>query len=242
VAGDAVAFVRSLLAVFAVLPGLLAGFVVTLVTLSRRRGLNATLAVWGRLGTAAAGISFDIQGADHLESARPAVFVFNHQSTVDPLMITALIRHDFVGIAKKEMRRNVFFGPAFAWAGVVFIDRFHHARALEQLKPAVVALAAGYSVVVAPEGTRGIDGSIGRFKKGAFHLAMQAGRPVVPVVLLNSRAVMPRGGRLIRAATVRVVVHEPIATDAWSEETLDREVNNIEELFRSTVGQRYSIN
>ena len=97
-------------------------------------------------------------------------------------------------------------------------------------------------MVVAPEGTRSTDGSIGRFKKGAFHLAMQAGRPVVPVVLANSHAVMPQGGRLIHAATVRVVVHEPIATETWSEETLDREVNKIEELFRSPVGQRDSIN
>ena len=230
------ALLRSLLALLAILPGLLTGFLVGGFTLDRRRAINASLRTWAWLGPLAAGIRFDIEGAEYLDTVRPAVFVFNHQCTIDPLLIVALLRHDIVGIAKREIRRNPVLGPAFAWADVVFVDRFDHERALEQLSPARDALARGLSVAIAPEGTRSWDAALGTFKKGAFHLAMSAGVPVVPIVFHDSQKLMPKGARLMRPGCVRVTVMEPVDTKTWLPENLDNTVGALEGEYRRLLG------
>lgn len=227
---------RTLLALAAVLPGLAAGAAIGLVTWDRRRGINRAIALWGDLGCAAAGIRLEVEGAEWLERARPAVFVINHQSGVDPILVCKLLRRDFVGVAKREIRRNPLLGPAFAFAGTFFLDRADHEHALETLRPAAERLRGGLSLAIAPEGTRSQGRGPGRFKKGGFRLAMQARVPVVPIVLLNSADVLPRGGWIMRAARVRVVVHPPIPTDDWAPETLDAHLDALRELYRSTLG------
>jgi putative phosphoserine phosphatase/1-acylglycerol-3-phosphate O-acyltransferase len=82
-----------------------------------RRWTNVASATWGELGTALAGLDVRVIGEEHLWSSRPAVFIFNHQSAVDMLLLCRLLRRDFVGISKQEMRRNPIFGPFMALAG-----------------------------------------------------------------------------------------------------------------------------
>jgi putative phosphoserine phosphatase/1-acylglycerol-3-phosphate O-acyltransferase len=146
-----------------------------------------------------------------------------------------LLRRDIVGVAKQEIRRNLIFGPAFALAGVVFIDRFHHDRAVAALAPAVDALRQGISIVLAPEGTRSATPRPGRFKKGAFHLAMAAGVPIVPIVFRNSLDALPKHGVIVRPTTVEVVVHPPIPTTDWTPAGLDDEIAAIHRLYEETL-------
>ena len=63
-----------------------------------------------------------VTGEEHVWSHRPAVFIFNHQSAIDTLILAKILRRDFVAVAKKEVRRHPILGPAFAFAGTVFID------------------------------------------------------------------------------------------------------------------------
>jgi putative phosphoserine phosphatase/1-acylglycerol-3-phosphate O-acyltransferase len=138
-----------------------------------------------------------------------------------------LVRRDVTGVGKKEIRRNPIFGPLFGAAGVVFIDRADRGKAIEALKPAVEALRQGRSLAIAPEGTRSATPRLGRFKKGAFHMAMQAGVPIVPVVFRNVLDALPRDAVVIRPATIEALVLPPIDTSGWSVETLDREIQAI---------------
>src|SRR5262249_35007455 len=151
-------------------------------------------------------------------------FIFNHQSGIDMLLLCKLLRRDIVGIAKQEMRSNPIFGPAFALAGTVFVDRFNHDKAIQALQPAVEALREGLSIAIAPEGTRSPTPRLGRFKKGAFHMAMAANVPVVPIVFRNALDALPKHAAVVRPATVEVVVHPPIPTTKWTAETLDQEI------------------
>ena len=227
--------VRTLLALVAILPGLFAGLAVQLVTGDRRRAVNRALDVWGRWGTRAAGIRLEVEHAERLEEPRPAVFVLNHRSGVDPILACALLRRDLFAIAKHELRRNPLLGPAFAFAGVAFVKRAEPAQALRALEPAVEAIRSGLSLVVAPEGTRTSGAALGSFKKGAFRVAMAAGVPVVPIVIANAADVLPRGGWLMRPATVRVSVLEPFATASWSLDTLDGEIERVREAFEERL-------
>jgi putative phosphoserine phosphatase/1-acylglycerol-3-phosphate O-acyltransferase len=228
---------RTLLALAAIAPGLVAGLATWLLTRDRRRARNRAFALWGDLGTRAAGIRLEVRGTEHLR-VRPAVFVLNHQSGVDPILVCALLRRDFVAVAKREIRRNPVLGPAFAFAGVVFVDRFDHDRALHALEPAVRVLRSGTALALAPEGTRSRGETLGRFKKGAFRLAMAAGAPLVPIVIHDSARVLPRGSWIMRAGTVRVTVLPPVPTREWTLEGLDGEIAALEARYRGTLEGR----
>jgi putative phosphoserine phosphatase / 1-acylglycerol-3-phosphate O-acyltransferase len=227
---------RTALAYASLLPATLTGVGVALLNRSRRDGVNLAASTWSDLASALAGIDLRVEGEDHLWSHRPAVFLFNHQSGVDTLLIAKLLRRDFTGVGKQELRTHPVFGPAFAFAGVVFIDRGDTQKAIEALTPAVTALREGRSIAIAPEGTRSRTGKLGRFKKGAFHIAMQAGVPIVPIVFRNALDVLPRGAVVLRPATVEVVVLPPIDTRGWTRENLDEHIEEIRDSYLEVLG------
>jgi putative phosphoserine phosphatase/1-acylglycerol-3-phosphate O-acyltransferase len=138
-----------------------------------------------------------------------------------------LTRRDVTGVGKQEIRRNPIFGPLFGAAGVVFIDRANSAKAIEALAPAVEALRHGRSLVIAPEGTRSPTPRLGRFKKGAFRMAMQAGVPIVPVIFRNVLDAMPKNAIVVRPTTIEAVVLPPVDTSDWTLERLDEEIDAI---------------
>jgi putative phosphoserine phosphatase/1-acylglycerol-3-phosphate O-acyltransferase len=228
--------VRTTLAIGSFLSSVLLGLpVAALDGGDPRRWVNVAATTWGELGTALAGIDVQVTGESHLWSARPAVFIFNHQSAVDMLLLCKLLRRDFVGISKQEVRNNPIFGPFLALAGTVFIDRANRTKAIEALKPAVDALKSGLSIAIAPEGTRMPTPRLGRFKKGAFHIAMAAGVPIVPIVFRNTLDALPKHGIVLRPSTVEVVVHPPISTEGWHHDELDDRIAEIERLYAETL-------
>ena len=165
-----------------------------LLNRSRRDAVNLAVTTWGEFGSALAGIDIRIKGEHHLWEQRPAVFLFNHQSAIDVLIIAKLLRRDFTAIAKQEIANNPLVGPVFRVADTVFVDRRNQEKAIEALKPVVNTLRGGLSVAIAPEGTRSSGDRLGVFKKGPFHIAMQAGVPIVPIVIHNATDVLPKGG------------------------------------------------
>ena len=195
-----------------------------LLNRSRRDAVNLAVTTWGEFGSALAGIDIRINGEHHLWEQRPAVFLFNHQSAIDVLIIAKLLRRDFTAIAKQEIARNPLVGPVFRVADTVFVDRRNQEKAIEALKPVVNTLRDGLSVAIAPEGTRSSGDRLGVFKKGPFHIAMQAGVPMVPIVIHNASDVLPKGGFFIRPSVVHVDVLAPVSTDDWSAETIDKHV------------------
>mgnify|MGYP000919558910 FL=1 len=179
-----------------------------------------------------------VAGREHLEEHRPCVFVFNHQSKLDVPVLIHLLRHDFTGVAKKEVRTVPVMGQIFDMAGMVFIDRGDSAKARQQLEPAVRKLREeGVSLVLAPEGTRSPTPRLGPFKKGAFHIAMQAEVPIVPIVLRNTGELMWRGAQLIAPGTVEVQVLPPVDTSSWTPQTVDDHVAEVRQQFLTTLAE-----
>jgi putative phosphoserine phosphatase/1-acylglycerol-3-phosphate O-acyltransferase len=99
------------------------------------------------------------------------------------------------------------------------------------LAPAVNALREGRSLVIAPEGTRSPTPRLGRFKKGAFHMAMQAGVPIVPVVFRNVLDALPKDALVVRPATIEALVLPPVNTSDWTTENLDDEIRAIRDRY-----------
>ena len=204
---------------------------------SRRDAVNLAVTAWGEFGSALAGIDIRVNGEHHLWSSRPAVFLFNHQSAIDVLIIARLLRRDFTAIAKEELARNPLAGPVFRVADAVFVDRKNHDKAIESLKPVVRTLRDGLSVAIAPEGTRSVGDNLGPFKKGPFHIAMQAGVPIVPIVIHNASDVLPKGAFFVRPAPVQVDVLPPVDTTGWKPESVDDYVAEVRAMFLEELGR-----
>ncbi|MAE93874.1 MAG: HAD-IB family hydrolase [Deltaproteobacteria bacterium] len=222
---------RSALALASLLPSVVVGTTVGLINRSQREAVNVAGSMWSDLSMALSGVDLRVEGEEHLWTHRPAVFIFNHQSALDAPLMLKMVRRDVTGVGKKEIANNPIFGPIGKAAGAVFIDRADRARAIEALEPAVDALKQGRSLIIAPEGTRQPTPRLGRFKKGAFHMAMQAGVPIVPVVFRNALDALPKDALVIRQAVVEAVVLPPVDTSSWTRETLDDEIAAIRDRY-----------
>ncbi|MEM6800109.1 MAG: HAD-IB family hydrolase, partial [Bacteroidota bacterium] len=230
-------FVRTGLALGSLAPAAVSAVTRGALGLSFQEGVNSLMASVGDLVVAAAGIELVVKGQENLWSQRPAVFIFNHQSSADLFIVSKLIRKDATGIAKKELKNMPIIGQLMMASGVIFIDRKNREKAIEAMKPAVEALKSGTSIIIFPEGTRSKDYKLGSFKKGAFHLAMQAKVPIVPVVIRNAHDAMPRGSNLLRSVAIEVIAMPPISTKRWKKEHLDRHIHKIREMFLKELGQ-----
>ncbi len=227
---------RTGLAVGSIYPSILKGIGTGVFHLSQRKGINATYATMGDLGCRMAALDLVIKGKENLERARPAVFCFNHQSNADMFILMKLLRHDFTAIAKKELAVPPF-GPILKHLGVVFVDRKDRKKAIEAMKPAVESLKNGVSIAVAPEGTRSRTTKLGPFKKGPFHLAMQAGVPIIPIVIKNAHHALPKGSSLVRPTTIEVVVLDPVDLSNWKRKNLDKHIEKVRNMFLFELDQ-----
>ena len=227
---------RTGMTLTSVAPAVFLGMYSGLLSRDWKKGTNSMMATMGDLGTWVAGIRLVVKGDENIWKKRPAVFIFNHQSNVDLLIIAKLLRKNAVGIAKKELEYTPL-GPIFKAAGMIFIDRSNKEKAIEAMQPAVEALQNGTSVGLAPEGTRSYDYKLGKFKKGAFHLAMQAKVPIVPIVIKNAHDAMPRGSSVVRPAIVEVAVLKPIPTKNWKRKDLDKNIEKVRNKFLKELDQ-----
>ncbi|MDP6978884.1 MAG: HAD-IB family hydrolase [Myxococcota bacterium] len=221
----------------ALAPAAMIGIPAAIASGSLRRGMDMMMSTYADLSNALTGVELQVKGEQHLWSARPAIFIFNHQSGLDAMIMARLVRRDVVGVAKRELKDQPIIGQLADLAGTVFIERGDRMKAVESLKNAEAAIRRGLSIMIAPEGTRSATKRLGRFKKGAFRMALETGAPIVPVVIKNALDALPRHAMVVRPATVEVVVHPPIPVDDWTLEDLDDRIDEVRELYQRTLDE-----
>jgi putative phosphoserine phosphatase/1-acylglycerol-3-phosphate O-acyltransferase len=232
-------YLRTALTMASLFPAAAKGFLTGTRGRSWDQGRNSMMASFGDLAARLAGINLAVKGEEKIWASRPCVFILNHQSNADMIIASKLLRKDTVGIGKKEIQKMPVLGQILtASKGMIFIDRTNKEKAIEAMKPAVDALKSGTSVVIFPEGTRSYDYSLGQFKKGAFHLAMQAKVPIVPIVIENAHDVMPRGRNIIKPATICITVLDPVPTKTWKKADLAKHIKKIRDQYLEVMGQK----
>jgi 1-acyl-sn-glycerol-3-phosphate acyltransferase len=158
------------------------------------------------------GVRLKVEYHAELRADQPYVFMVNHASSIDIWASFRVIPFRVRMIAKKQLARIPLFGWVM-WAGrFIFIDRQSATAARRSIQDAGRRIASGCSVLIFPEGTRTRDGQLGEFKKGGFHLAMEAGVPIVPIALQGTRELMPRGSLRVKSGTVKAIVGAPVPT------------------------------
>lgn len=181
------------------------------------------------------GVQVEVVGKENLWNHRPCIFALNHQSKFDMFAMMYLVRRDFTGVAKIEARKVPGFGYFMEMADVAFLDRSDSGKAINALKPAVERLKRGLSLCIAPEGTRSWTPKVGPFKKGPFHLAMQAGVPIVPVVFRNTGEIMGRNDQTMRSGLLQVAVLSPVDVSDWKVEELDQRIADVRQRYVDTL-------
>ena len=161
------------------------------------------------LGMYTMGVKFDVidNGEAILNNNRPVVFLVNHQTELDVLLLGSIWPKHCSVTAKKSLRNVPFLGWFMILSGAIFIDRVDRSQAVKAFEGAAKAMREKrQSVVIFPEGTRSYSAEpmLLPFKKGAFHLAIQAGVPIVPIVAENYNHILNVKARSFNTGTIRV--------------------------------------
>jgi 1-acyl-sn-glycerol-3-phosphate acyltransferase len=165
---------------------------------------------WARTLLAVAGISVRVLHPERLAKGRSFVIVANHESFCDILVLLANLPMQVRFLAKRSVFQVPVLGWSIAAAGFVPVDRGDRSRGAETVEAALERLSGGRSLVIFPEETRTRTGDLLPFKRGAAHLALKSGLPILPVALAGTYRVLKRGSLVITPGVVAMSVGEPI--------------------------------
>lgn len=170
-----------------------------------------------------AGAKIKLVGFDKIDPAETYIFMSNHVSNLDPPVLVPLIPRRTSVLAKKEIWRIPILGKALDLAEIVPVERSNRDAALQSIRRAGEVMRHGINMTIYPEGTRSPDGRLLPFKKGPFHLAAETGFPIVPVTILGTEEMMPKGHNIVKSGTATLVFHSPIDPKQFStrEELMD---------------------
>jgi len=181
------------------------------------------------------GVTFKIEDPnDYLGTTRPAVFIGNHQTELDVLMLGYMFPKYCSVTAKKSLKSTPFLGWFMSLSGTVFIDRANTADARHAMAGAAEEIQKDkQSVYMFPEGTRSYskEPMLLPFKKGAFHLAVQAGVPIVPVVVENYSNILYLKEWKFHSGEITMKVLKPIETKGLKTSDVEDLTRDIRDLM-----------
>jgi 1-acyl-sn-glycerol-3-phosphate acyltransferase len=197
------------------------------------RTVHRIATLWARILLWISSVNTEVVGRENILHGRSQIFMSNHQSGFDILIVLAHIDTYFAWIAKKELFSIPVFGDAMRKGGYIPIDRKNFVRAMRSISDAALIIREGKSVMTFPEGTRSMDNQIHPFKKGVFHLALKAGVPIVPVTIIGSGDIMPKKSFRVHPGKITMVIDKPIDVTGYSEETVDELLSRVYEVVAS---------
>lgn len=176
-----------------------------------------------------------IDGTEHIQPGQSYVFVANHQSMFDVWLVYGWLPVVFKWLMKAELRKVPFVGTGCKAAGHIFIDRRNAKAAMESLQEVEKQLVNGVCTVIFPEGTRSLNGEVGRFKRGAFQIAMDLGLPVIPLSLDGCFEVLPKGKPFVNRHSVHMHIGEAIDLKQFKDAEGKPDANAAIEAVREAV-------
>ncbi|MFH1050666.1 MAG: lysophospholipid acyltransferase family protein [bacterium] len=202
----------------------------------RRYWKNSTK--WGTLILKVFNINVEIAGLEKLDKNTTYIFASNHQSLLDiPILFYSLQDFNYVIMYKKELEKIFLFGRNMKISPFIAVDRADPRNAMASIETTLKQMKENDCPVIFPEGTRSLDGKLANFKRGAFLLASRSKMPIVPIAIIGSSDVLPKGTLKIKTrSTVKVVFNAPVENDKDMDRNDERELmNKVHTIIKSSI-------
>ncbi|MGQ9615028.1 MAG: lysophospholipid acyltransferase family protein [Spirochaetota bacterium] len=209
--------------------------VLPVVALIRKRAdfIHSNIRLWSKLLLRfLCMVDVEVEGEENINRGHNYIIISNHRSFTDILVGSAAIPIQFRWLAKRSLFRIPLVGTAMRMAGYIPVDREHSVSASRSLQRVKEALKRGISVWIFPEGTRTRMEKLGRFKRGAFLVAIESGKPILPVTLIDTDNIFYRPF-IIKGKRVKVVIGKPLDPDSFDKE--GKTVHEITDYLVSSV-------
>jgi 1-acyl-sn-glycerol-3-phosphate acyltransferase len=204
--------------------------IMMILTLNGDTGVWIARRLWSPFLIWISGSKMTVIGRDHVDPARPTVYVSNHQSTLDIPALFVAVPVNFRFVAKSQLRWVPLLGW-YMWAGGhVFVDRGNRRGAISSLRAAAERIRRGRSILMYAEGTRSADGRILPFKKGPFALALEAGVAVCPITIEGTASIMPKNRWRVTPGEIKVKIGAPIDAKAYASRGRDALMRDVREV------------
>jgi 1-acyl-sn-glycerol-3-phosphate acyltransferase len=212
--------------------------IVTAFIVRKEDPVHNVASFWAKLILLASRTKVTVHGLSNIDSSKSYIYMCNHQSNFDIPVLLARLPVQFRWLAKAELFKIPIFSRGMRSAGYISIDRFNQESAFESISEAARRIKAGVSVMIFPEGTRSRDGKIRPFKKGGFVLAVDAGVPIIPIVLHGTYSLMPQDKLRIYSGHVHMDILKPIDSSGYTRETKDDLIEQVRTIICDVFDQR----
>lgn len=202
--------------------------------------LDWSLKTWSTISLWGAWSKVRAHGLERIEPHEPHIFMSNHLSWLDILVLGRVVPQSRF-VAKVELFRIPIFGGAMHAADMIPMDRRNRKAAFSAYDKAARIIRGGTSIIVFPEGTRGLDYRIRPFKKGPFVLAIAAGVPIIPVLIHGTLEAMPTGTYKPRGTPVDVHFLEPVSVAGLTYEDRDRLAAEVRARMEAAMESLYGV-
>ena len=183
--------------------------------------------IWAKCWCRMLFIKVEVRNRENINPNSAYVFVANHQGAFDIFAIYGYLNHNFKWMMKKSLQNIPFVGVACIAAGHILVDRSSPSAIAKTMDTARKRLANGMSLVIFPEGSRCIDGKLQHFKRGAFKLATDFNRPIVPVTIDGSFNILSKKAHSINPGKIVLTIHQPIEPSSDMEAVMQQSYDAI---------------
>lgn len=217
--------------IFTIIYGL-PGMLLTFFESKKGKILSHCARMWGKSILFFSGVKYTVKGLENLKPKGNYVFAGNHASVFDIPIAFSCLPYWLVPVAKIELKSIILLGWIMRSAGHIFIDRKNRDSAIQTLEKAKDSLINHpRSILLFPEGTRTIDGSLGQFKRGGMLLSINTNLPIVPIAFVGTFDLLEKGAWKMKRMAVELRIGHPLNTEKFSYE--DR--GNVADTLRKKV-------
>lgn len=188
---------------------------------------------WARLNSYLTPMLVKVRGRNNINKNQSYVIVANHQSNFDIFVLYGWLGVDFKWVMKQELRKVPALGIACEKLGHIYIDRSNTEKAVASINAAKEKIVNGTSVIFFAEGTRQEGEILGKFKKGAFKMALDLKLPVLPITIRGTRNILPARSLDLFPGKVEMIIHESVSTEEYSIKEIQALIDKTKEIISS---------
>ncbi|MFQ6615512.1 MAG: lysophospholipid acyltransferase family protein [Fidelibacterota bacterium] len=210
---------------------------ISLMFLVPPRHLHPLVRFFSRYILISTGAVLRVKGKERLRRSRAYILMPNHQSILDVFILGAVVYRYMTGLGAAYQFDLPLWGTVLRRWGIIPIPRNDLPKAIESIDLARQKLQAGIPVMVAPEGTRTLDGRIAEFKKGPFHLSLGSRADIIPMLIHGAFEIKPMMDWRLHPGVIRVEIGDVIPYEEYRKMSVEELRDHVRNRLRRMAGE-----